>query len=117
MAGRTYLFAISLGVHAALGAALVAIPARTRREIIAISMSETTKPKPVVHTEPPPPEPLEAVRHPLRAKAAAPPPKAAEVAPANAAIACAVMSGALSWGQWPMASSVTSSLPSIRCWT
>ena len=39
------------------------------------------------------------------------------VAPTNSAMACAVMSGALSWGQWPMASSVTSSLPSIRCWT
>jgi periplasmic protein TonB len=84
VAGRTYLFAISLGVHAALGAALVAIPARTRREIIAISMSETTKPKPVVHTEPPQ-EPLRAAPHPLRAKAAAPPPRVAEVAAANAA--------------------------------
>jgi periplasmic protein TonB len=83
--GRTYLFAISLGVHAALGAALVTIPARARREIIAITMSETTKPKPVVHTEPPPPEPLKAASHPLRAKAAAPSPKATEVTPANAA--------------------------------
>src|SRR6202789_4561370 len=39
------------------------------------------------------------------------------VAPANAAIACAVTSGALSWGQCPVLSSVTSSLPSMCCCT
>ena len=86
MAGRTYLFAISLGAHAVLGVALAAIPARARREIIAISMAETRKPKPAEHSEPPPvPDPPSPVAHPLRAKSAPPQPRPVDVAPANAA--------------------------------
>jgi len=85
VAGRTYLFAISLGAHAVLGVALAAIPARARREIIAISMAETRKPKPAEHSEPPPvPDPPSPAAHPLRAKAAAPQPRPVDVAPANA---------------------------------
>jgi periplasmic protein TonB len=84
VAGRTYLFAISLGVHVALGAALATIPVRARREVIAISMAETKKPKPVVHPDPPPPpEPVKAAARPVQAKAAPAPPKATDVAPAN----------------------------------
>jgi protein TonB len=84
VAGRTYLFAISLGAHAVLGVALAAIPARARHEIIAISMAETKKPKALEHSEPPPsPDPPVPAAHPVRAKAAAPQPKPAE-APANA---------------------------------
>jgi protein TonB len=87
VAGRTYLFAISLAAHAVLGVALAAIPARARREIIAISMAETTKRKPVEHSEPPPvPEPPVPAAHPVRAKAATPQPKPVDVAPANAAM-------------------------------
>jgi protein TonB len=83
VAGRTYLFAISLGAHALLGVIVMAIPARARREIIAISMAETTKPKAIEHTEtPPPPQPPEPAAHPARAKAAAPQPRA-DVAPPN----------------------------------
>jgi len=83
MAGRTYLYAISLGAHALLGAALFALPARVRHEIIAISMSETNRPKPPKPEPPPPlPDPPKAAAQPLRAKAA-PAPKAAEAAPSN----------------------------------
>jgi protein TonB len=86
VAGRTYLFAISLGAHAALGVALAAIPARARHEIIAISMSETNKPKAVEHLEPPPsPEPHTPAAHPVRAKAAPAQPKPADVARAETA--------------------------------
>jgi protein TonB len=86
VAARTYLFAISLGAHAVLGVALAAMPARGRREVIAISMAETKKPKPVEHVEPPPsPEPPVPATHPVRAKTAAAPPKPADVPPANAA--------------------------------
>ena len=85
MAGRTYLFAISLAAHAVLGATLAAIPARARHEIIAISMSETKKPKPVVHSDPtPPPEAPRPAAHQVRAKAAPPTPKVVDVAPASA---------------------------------
>ena len=84
MTGRTYLYAISLGAHAALGAALIAVPARERHEIIAITMAET-KPKPVAHVEsPPPPEPPKAAAHPVRAKTAPPPMKPVDVAPVDA---------------------------------
>jgi periplasmic protein TonB len=83
VAGRSYLFAISLGAHALVGLALTSIPARVRHEIIAISMAETTKPKPAPHIEPPP-DPPKPAAHPLRSsKSAPPPPKAAEVPPAN----------------------------------
>jgi protein TonB len=86
VAGRTYLFAISLVAHAALGVALAAIPARARHEIIAISMAETHKPKAAEHAEPPPsPEPPAPAAHPVRAKAAPAQPKPVDVAPANAA--------------------------------
>lgn len=87
MAARSYLFAISLGVHTVLGAALALVPARTRREVIAISMSETKKPKAVEHVDPPPPppDPPKAAAQPQRAKTVTPPPKAAEVAPESTA--------------------------------
>jgi protein TonB len=86
VAVRTYLFAISLGAHAALGVALAAIPARARHEIIAISMAETNRPKAAEHAEPPPsPEPPAPTAHPVRAKAAPAQPKPVDVAPANAA--------------------------------
>ncbi len=78
MAGRTSLFAVSLGAHAVLGLALVAVPARVRHEIIAISMAETVKPKPVIHADPtPPPEPPRPAARAVKAKAAPPPPTAA----------------------------------------
>jgi protein TonB len=81
VAPRTYLFAISLGAHVALGVALAALPARVRHEIIAISMAETKKPpKPIVHEETPP-EPPKPAAHPVRAKVAPPVPKAAEAPP------------------------------------
>jgi periplasmic protein TonB len=84
VAGRTYLFAISLGAHAALGVALAAIPARVRHEVIAISLSETAKPKPTVEpAPPPPPDPPEPTAHPVRAKSVAAPPKATDVLPEN----------------------------------
>ena len=89
MTGRTYLYAISLGAHAALGAALIAIPARARHEIIAISMSETAKPKPTTHIEPPPPDPPKPAVHPQRAKVAPPQAKPVEAAPESAAPASA----------------------------
>jgi len=90
MSGRTYLYAISLGAHAALGAALLAAPARVRHEIIAISMSET-KPKPAPHVEPPPPpEPAKAAAHPVRAKVAPPSEKPPEVAAATPSTADAL---------------------------
>jgi protein TonB len=83
--GRTYIYAISLGAHVVLGAALLAVPARARHEIIAISMQET-KPKPVSHVEaPPPPEPPRPAVHAVRAKVAPPAAKPADVAPAAAA--------------------------------
>jgi protein TonB len=83
--GRTYLYAISLGVHLVIGAALVLVPARVRHEIIAISMSET-RPKPAPHEAPPPPPPdsPKAAAHPVRAKAAPPPSKPVDVTPAAA---------------------------------
>jgi protein TonB len=83
--GRTYVYAISLGAHAVLGAALLAVPARARHEIIAISMSEA-KPKPVAHVEPPPPpEPPKAAAHVARPKPAPPTSKPVDLAPAPAA--------------------------------
>jgi protein TonB len=86
VSGRTYLYAISLGAHAALGAALLAVPARVRHEIIAISMSETRpKPKSAPRVEPtPPPELAKTAAHPVRAKAAPPAAKPIDVAPATA---------------------------------
>jgi protein TonB len=82
---RTYLYAISLGAHAALGLALLAIPARARHEIIAISMSETAKPKPPPHVEPPTPEPPKPSARPVRAKAAPPQAKPVEAPPETSA--------------------------------
>jgi len=84
VAGRTYLYAISLGAHAALGAGLLAVPARPRHEIVAISVSETVKKKTETHVEPPPPEPPKPAAHVARAKTAPPQAKPADVAPANA---------------------------------
>ncbi len=84
MAARSYIYAISLGAHALLGAALVAIPARARHEIIAISMTETTKPKPVAPPEPLPPEPPKPAARAVQAKAAPPPSKPLDVSPAKA---------------------------------
>jgi protein TonB len=85
VAGRMSLYAISLGAHAVIGAALLAVPARVRHEILAISVSETHKAKPETHIEPPPPEPPKPAAHPVRAKTAPPQPKAAEPPPAEAA--------------------------------
>lgn len=85
MAARTYLFAISLGAHAALGVALAAIPARVRHEVIAITMTETPKPKAVQPADPPPPpDPPRAEPHRVRAKTAPPPDKAAARPPPKA---------------------------------
>jgi protein TonB len=72
VAGRTYLIAISLGAHVLLGLGLAAIPVRARRELIAISMAETTKPKPVAKVDPPPPEPEKPAARAPRAKVAPP---------------------------------------------
>jgi periplasmic protein TonB len=83
VAGRSYLFAISLGAHLLLGAGLATIPPRARHEIIAISMAEAPKPKQAPPVEPPPPEPPKPAAHPVRSKIAPPQPKAAEVPPPN----------------------------------
>jgi|HubBroStandDraft_1064217.scaffolds.fasta_scaffold00177_8 periplasmic protein TonB len=78
--GASRFFAVSLGGHLLLGAALGAVPPRSRHEVIAISFVETKKPSAPAHLDPPPkstpPPPPEV--HALRAKTA---PAKAEKAP------------------------------------
>jgi protein TonB len=82
--GRTQLIAISLGAHAALGMALGSVPPRVRREVVAITVTDTKKSKPPPHVDPPPaPEPPLPEARPVRAKSAPPAPKAAPIAPAT----------------------------------
>jgi periplasmic protein TonB len=83
--GRMQLVAVSVGAHMLLGLGLGAIPPRRTHEVIAITMAQTKRPKPP-HVDPPPPPPdppKQAAPKPMRAKTAAPEPKAA---PAPAAV-------------------------------
>jgi protein TonB len=86
--GRTLFFAASVGAHVALAGGLAAIPRRTVRETIAITLAETKKTPPAATVDPAPkaPDPpAAAARHPARAKAVAPPQPepAANPAPAS----------------------------------
>jgi protein TonB len=77
---------MSFGAHALLAAVLGAIPPKTHREVIAITMRDTKKPPPARKNPPPDPEPPPTpAARPIRAKAAPPPAaKPTEVAPTNA---------------------------------
>ncbi|HEX4445808.1 MAG TPA: hypothetical protein VH044_03705, partial [Polyangiaceae bacterium] len=84
--GRLQLFAFSLGAHALLGVALGSIPPGHHREVIAISMAETRKPKVPPHVEPPhDPDPPTPAPRPARAKTAPPAAKAEPAAPTKSA--------------------------------
>jgi protein TonB len=80
--GRTQLLVISLGAHAVIGAFLGGLPQKVRREIIAISVTDSKKAPepPPPPPPPPPPEPVAVTEprvQPQKAKAA--PPKSAPV--------------------------------------
>ncbi len=76
--GRTQLLVLSLGAHALLGAFLGGLPQKVRREIIAISVTDSKKPPEPEPPPPPLPRPAAVTEpkvQPQKAKAA--PPKSA----------------------------------------
>ena len=76
--GASRFFAVSLGGHVLIGAALASVPPRTHHEVVAISFVETKKPSRPAHVDPPPepPPPPPPTTHPQLAKAAPPVQKA-----------------------------------------
>jgi|HubBroStandDraft_6_1064221.scaffolds.fasta_scaffold259848_2 protein TonB len=76
--GASRFFAVSLGGHVLLGAALASVPPRTHHDVVAISFVETKKPNRPTHIDPPPepPPPPPPAVHQQLAKAAPPMEKA-----------------------------------------
>jgi protein TonB len=127
VAGRTLFFAASVGAHVALAGGLAAIPRRTIRETIAITLAEAKKTPPAATVDPAPktPDPPAATApHPARAKAAPPPQPAAAANPAPASASLDALpdfglslsgtgSGGLALPAVAAASSVTSAAPKV----